>query len=127
MAEARAVQSASASREQEARCRKDEELLDTALDDWRAVLAEPRFDPIRASLHGQAVDRRDRVRTQSFEELAALTAQLDEARRECGRAQAGHRCAAELLKQAERRYARLRDERILAARDDGNAGRVLAS
>lgn len=123
VAEARAVQSSRASREQQARCREDEELLGAALDDWRDALTEPRFDPMKASLYAQAVDRRERARTQSFEELAALASRLDEARREYSRAQAGHRCAAELLKDAERRHLRLRDEKILAARDDGNARR----
>lgn len=125
VAEARNVQSARAALEQQARCRQDEELLDEALDDWRAVLAEPRFDPMRASRYAQAVDRQERARAQSAEELATLTAQLARAQSEHSRARAGHRCAAELLKRAERRHLRLRDEKILAARDDSNSGRVV--
>jgi hypothetical protein len=126
VAEARAVQWGRASREQEARCRQEENLLDAALNGWRAALAEPRFDPMRASLHGQAVDRQERARAQSFEELAGLTARLDKARREFSRAQAGHRCADELLKRAERRHLRLREEKITASRDDDNANRGAA-
>lgn len=124
VAEARAVQSGRASGEQQARCREDEALLGAALDDWCAALAEPRFDPMKASLYAQAVDQRERTRTQSFQELAARAARLDEARRAHSRARAGHRCAAELLKQAARRHLRSRDERILAVRDDVNAGRT---
>jgi hypothetical protein len=124
VAEARAVRSARAAYDQEVKCRQDAELLATALDDWRSVLAEPRFDPMKASLHRRSVERLDQTRAASSEESAVLSRQLEEAQREFSLARAGHRCADELLNRAQHRHARSRDEKILAASDDRNAGRM---
>lgn len=126
VAEARAMRSARASGEQETRCRQEDELLEAALGEWHMALSAQRFDPVTAAIFSRGVDQRDRTRAQAYQDLAALTADLDDARRECSRAQAAHRCAAALLDQARRRHLRLREEKVLAARDDSNAGRLAA-